>query len=100
MRYAFDEQGKLLKKTDDLGNVTTFAYDGSLLTDTVEEVQYHELQNGIVKTITPTATNGDTHLEEKLFITTEIIYPRKQMKKEMLRNTHMVTVIILIWRQR
>lgn len=64
--YAFDEQGKLLKKTDDLGNVTTFAYDGSLLTDTVEEVQYHELQNGIVKTITPTATNGDTHLEEKI----------------------------------
>lgn len=64
--YEFDESGKLLKTTNDLGNVSTYTYEGSLLTNTVEEVQYHELQNNIVKTIIPTGTNGDNHLEEEI----------------------------------
>ena len=64
-QYEFDESGKVLKCTNDVGNVTTYAYNGSLLTNTTEEVQYHELIDNIVKTITPTGKNGDKQLEEK-----------------------------------
>ena len=64
-QYEFDESGKVLKCTNDVGNVTTYAYNGSLLTKTTEEVQYHELIDNIVKTITPTGVNGDKQLEEK-----------------------------------
>lgn len=64
--YEFDVDGKVLKSTNDAGKVSTYSYDGSLLTNTTEEVQYHELQNNIVKTITPTGLNGDTHLEEEI----------------------------------
>lgn len=64
--YEFDVDGKVLKTTNDAGNVSTYSYDGSLITKTTEEVQYHELQNGIVKTITPTGLNGDNHLEEEM----------------------------------
>lgn len=62
--YEFDVDGKVLKTTKDSGNVSTYSYDGSLVTNTTEEVQYHELQNNIVKTITPTGGAGDEHLEE------------------------------------
>ena len=62
--YEFDVDGKVLKTTKDSGNVSTYSYDGSLVTNTTEEVQYHELQNNIVKTITPTGEVGDKHLEE------------------------------------
>lgn len=44
--------------------MSTYSYDGSLVTNTTEEVQYHELQSNIVKTITPTGEEGDKHLEE------------------------------------
>ena len=64
--YEFDADGKVLKSTNDLGNASTYAYDGSLLTNSTEEVQYHELQNNIVKTITPSGTDGDKHLEEEI----------------------------------
>ena len=56
--------GKVLKTTKDSGKVSTYSYDGSLVTNTTEEVQYHELQSNIVKTITPTGEEGDKHLEE------------------------------------
>ena len=62
--YEFDVDGKVLKITNDLGKVSTYSYDGSLMTNTTEEVQYHELQSNIVKTITPTGEEGDKHLEE------------------------------------
>lgn len=62
--YEFDVDGKVLKTTKDSGKVSTYSYDGSLVTNTTEEVQYHELQSNIVKTITPTGEEGDKHLEE------------------------------------
>ncbi|MCI9126489.1 MAG: RHS repeat protein, partial [Eubacterium sp.] len=64
--YEFDVDGKVLKTTKDAGNVSTYLYDGSLVTNTTEEVQYHELQNNIVRTITPTGGEGDKHLEEEI----------------------------------
>lgn len=64
--YEFDTSGKVFKKTNDAGNETAYSYDGSLMTSSTEKVQYHELQNNIVKTITPSGEDGDKHLEEEM----------------------------------
>ena len=63
--YEFDVDGKSIKDYKKIQEkVSTYSYDGSLVTNTTEEVQYHELQSNIVKTITPTGEEGDKHLEE------------------------------------
>lgn len=64
--YVFDVGGKVLSEVNDLGNVTVYKYDGSMLINTSDKVQYHEIQSNIVKTITTTGEDGNSHLEDTI----------------------------------
>lgn len=62
--YEFDNDGKVIKKTNDNGKVYEYTYDGSLLTDKTEKVQYYELQENIVKKVIP--IEEDENLTEEM----------------------------------
>ena len=62
--YEFDNDGKVIKKINDNGKVYEYTYDGSLLTDKTEKVQYYELQENIVKKVIP--IEEDENLTEEM----------------------------------
>lgn len=63
--YEFDNDGKAIKSTNDLGNETLYTYQNCLVEKTVDKVKYYKLENGVVNLITPTGEGDDKHLEEE-----------------------------------
>lgn len=63
--YEFDNDGKVIKSTNDLGNETLYTYQNYLVEKTVDKVKYYKLENGVVNLITPTGEGDDKHLEEE-----------------------------------
>lgn len=63
--YEFDNDGKVIKSTNDLGNETLYTYQNCLVEKTVDKVKYYKLENGVVNLITPTGEGDDKHLEEE-----------------------------------
>lgn len=62
--YLFDNNGQVIKKTDDAGNETNYTYDGSLQTKAEEKAGYNKLVNNIVQEISSAGENGPVLTED------------------------------------